>query len=161
MLVVVTGVSGTGKTTLGMSLSQALGIPFLDADDFHPAANIEKMSAGEPLTDVDRLPWLASLAAKLVEMEGKGGAVLACSALKNGYREQLQVSESLRWIHLVGDRDLIWQRMLARQNHYMKAGLLDSQLAIWEQPRVGHSVAISGTQAEVLEVSLHYLKMQN
>ena len=126
MLVVVTGVSGTGKTTLGMSLSQALGIPFLDADDFHPAANIEKMSAGEPLTDVDRLPWLASLAAKLVEMEGKGGAVLACSALKNAYRELLQVSENLRWIHLIGDRDLIRRRMLARQNHYMKAGLLDS-----------------------------------
>ena len=161
MLVVVTGVSGTGKTTLGLGLSQALGIPFLDADDFHPPANIEKMSSGEPLTDADRQPWLASLAAKLLEMEGKGGAVLACSALKNAYREQLQVSESLRWIHLVGDRDLIWQRMLARQNHYMKAGLLDSQLAIWEQPRVGHLVAISGAPAEVLEVSLHYLKMQD
>jgi 6-phosphogluconate dehydrogenase len=161
MLVVVTGVSGTGKTTLGLGLSQALGIPFLDADDFHPSANIEKMSSGEPLTDADRQPWLASLAAKLLEMEAKGGAVLACSALKNAYRDQLQVSESLRWIHLVGDRDLIWQRMLARQNHYMKAGLLDSQLAIWEQPRVGHLVAISGTPAEVLEVSLHYLKMQD
>ena len=160
MLVVVTGVSGTGKTTLGMSLSQELGIPFLDADDFHPPANIEKMSSGEPLTDADRQPWLASLAAKLLEMEEKGGAVLACSALKNAYREQLQVSESLRWIHLVGDRDLIWQRMLARQNHYMKAGLLDSQLAIWEQPRVGHLVAISGTPAQVLEASLHYLTQQ-
>ena len=85
MLVVVTGVSGTGKTTLGLGLSQALGIPFLDADDFHPPANIEKMSSGEPLTDADRQPWLASLAAKLLEMEEKGGAVLACSALKNAY----------------------------------------------------------------------------
>ena len=157
MLVVVTGVSGTGKTTLGLGLSKALGIPFLDADDFHPVANIEKMSSGEPLTDADRQPWLASLAVKLLEMKEKGGVVLACSALKNTYRAQLQVNESLKWIHLVGDRDLIWQRMLSRKNHYMKAGLLDSQLAIWEQPLTGQTVSISGTPADVLESALNYL----
>ena len=77
MLVVVTGVSGTGKTSLGLGLSQALSLPFLDADQFHPPANIEKMGRGEPLTDADRVPWLAALASKLLEMEQHGGAVLA------------------------------------------------------------------------------------
>ncbi|MEY3648446.1 MAG: hypothetical protein RLZ13_1331 [Bacteroidota bacterium] len=160
MLVVVTGVSGTGKTTLGLGLSQALGLPFLDADQFHPPANIEKMGRGEPLTDADRQPWLAALASNLLEMEKKGGAVLACSALKNAYRQQLQVSNQLRWIHLTGSRDLIWERMLARQNHYMKAGMLDSQLSIWEKPSSGKLIDISGTPAQVLEASLHYLTQQ-
>ncbi len=160
MLVVVTGVSGTGKTTLGLGLSQALELPFLDADQFHPPANIEKMGRGEPLTDADRVPWLAALASKLLEMEQQGGAVLACSALKNTYRMQLQVSDELRWIHLTGSRDLIWERMLARQNHYMKAGMLDSQLTIWEKPNSGKLVDISGTPDQVLEASLYYLTMQ-
>ena len=160
MLVVVTGVSGTGKTTLGLGLSQALGLPFLDADQFHPPANIEKMGRGEPLTDADRQPWLAALASNLLDMEKQGGAVLACSALKNTYRQQLQVNDQLRWIHLTGSRDLIWERMLARQNHYMKAGMLDSQLSIWEKPSSGKLLDISGTPAQVLETSLHYLTQQ-
>jgi 6-phosphogluconate dehydrogenase len=160
MLVIVTGVSGTGKTTLGSLLAERLHLPFFDADHFHPAENIAKMSAGHPLTDEDRVPWLQALADQLIHSESHGGAVLACSALKNTYREKLSVSENLRWIHLIGDRELIWERMLARKNHYMKAGMLDSQIATWERPISGFELNISGTPEELLEESLNYLKSQ-
>ena len=157
MLVIVTGVSGTGKTTLGTLLSERLRLPFFDADHFHPAENIAKMSAGHPLTDEDRQPWLAGLAKQLLDSEQQGGAVLACSALKNAYRAKLSVSDNLRWIHLTGDRDLIWERMLARKNHYMKAGMLDSQIAIWEKPDQGFLLNIPGTPEQLLEASLSYI----
>lgn len=160
MLVIVTGVSGTGKTTLGSMLAEKLRLPFYDADHFHPAENIAKMSAGHPLDDQDRVPWLQALADKLAESELSGGAVLACSALKNVYREKLSVSENLRWIHMVGDRDLIWERMLARKNHYMKAGMLDSQIAVWEKPVFGLELNISGTPDQLLAESLNYLNSQ-
>lgn len=160
MLVIVTGVSGTGKTTLGTLLAERLRLPFFDADHFHPAENIAKMSAGHPLNDEDRQPWLQALADQLLTSEQKGGAVLACSALKNSYREKLSVSENLRWIHLTGDRDLIWERMLVRKNHYMKAGMLDSQIVTWEKPHQGFLLDITGTPEQLLEASLHYLTSQ-
>uniref|UniRef100_UPI0025860F45 gluconokinase, GntK/IdnK-type n=1 Tax=Algoriphagus sp. TaxID=1872435 RepID=UPI0025860F45 len=160
MLVIVTGVSGTGKTTLGTLLAERLRLPFFDADHFHPAENIAKMSAGHPLNDEDRQPWLQALADQLLTSEQKGGAVLACSALKNWYREKLSVSDNLRWIHLTGSRDLIWERMLARKNHYMKAGMLDSQIAVWEKPHQGFLLDITGTPEQLLEASLHYLTSQ-
>lgn len=160
MLILVTGVSGTGKTTLGTLLSERLRLPFFDADHFHPAENIAKMSAGHPLNDEDRDPWLAALANQLLASEKRGGAVLACSALKNNYRQKISVSDNLRWIHLTGDRDLIWERMLARKNHYMKAGMLDSQIATWENPESGLLLDICGTPQELLEKSLDYLNSQ-
>ena len=160
MLVIVTGVSGTGKTTLGTLLAERLSLPFFDADHFHPAENIAKMSAGFPLNDEDRQPWLQALADQLLSSEQKGGAVLACSALKNSYREKLSVSDNLRWVHLTGSRDLIWERMLARKNHYMKAGMLDSQIAVWEKPHIGFLLDITGTPEQLLEASLHYLTSQ-
>lgn len=160
MLVIVTGVSGTGKSTLGALIAERLRLPFFDADQFHPEANIAKMSVGLPLTDEDRIPWLQAMADQLVESEKSGGAVLTCSALKNVYREKLAVSENVRWIHLTGDRDLIWERMSARQNHFMKAGMLDSQIAIWEKPLTGYLLDITGTPEQLLEASLNYLKSQ-
>jgi len=160
MLVIVTGVSGTGKSTLGALIAERLRLPFFDADQFHPEANIAKMSAGHPLTDADRIPWLQAMADQLRRSDQAGGAVLTCSALKNSYRELLNVSENVRWIHLTGDRDLIWERMQARQNHFMKAGMLDSQLALWEKPLTGHLLDIAGTPEQLLEASLDYLESQ-
>lgn len=160
MLVIVTGVSGTGKSTLGALIAERLRLPFFDADQFHPEANIAKMSAGYPLTDADRIPWLQAMADQLRHSEKEGGAVLTCSALKNTYRELLTVSENVRWIHLTGDRDLIWERMQARQNHFMKAGMLDSQIALWEKPQTGFLLDINGTPDQLLDASLNYLKSQ-
>ncbi|GAB3235055.1 NADP-dependent phosphogluconate dehydrogenase [Algoriphagus aestuariicola] len=160
MLVIVTGVSGTGKSTLGALLAERLRLPFFDADQFHPEANIAKMSAGQPLTDEDRIPWLQAMADQLIKSEKSGGAVLTCSALKNSYRERLAVSDAIRWIHLTGDRDLIWERMSARKNHFMKAGMLDSQIALWEKPMTGYLLDITGTPEQLLEASLNYLKSQ-
>ncbi|GAA0878900.1 gluconokinase [Algoriphagus jejuensis] len=160
MLVIVTGVSGTGKSTLGARIAERLRLPFFDADQFHPEANVAKMSAGHPLTDEDRIPWLQAMADQLLASEKTSGAVLTCSALKNSYREMLAVSPSIRWIHLTGDRDLIWERMSARQNHFMKAGMLDSQIALWEKPLTGYLLDIAGTPEQLLDESLNYLKSQ-
>lgn len=160
MLVIVTGVSGTGKSTLGALIAERLRLPFFDADEFHPPANVAKMSAGHPLTDEDRAPWLQAMAAQLRSSDQAGGAVLTCSALKNAYREILTVSGSVRWIHLTGDRDLIWERMQARKDHFMKAGMLDSQIAVWEKPLTGFLLDITGTPEQLLEASLNYLKTQ-
>lgn len=158
MLIIVTGVSGTGKTTIGSLVSKELNIPFYDADDFHPQPNIDKMSQGHPLNDGDRLPWLEILAAKMKAAKETGGAVLGCSALKESYRKILQVDPTVKWIHLKGDRDLIWKRMLARQNHYMKAEMLDSQFATWEEPDYGLKLSIVESPPEMLSEVLSYLK---
>ncbi|MBN7817065.1 gluconokinase [Algoriphagus pacificus] len=158
MLIIVTGVSGTGKTTIGSGLANHFNLPFFDADHFHPEENIAKMSQGIPLNDQDRLPWLEALAKQLRESEKTGGAVLACSALKESYRQILKVNPSVQWIHLEGNRDLIWERMLARKNHYMKAGMLDSQIATWEEPDYGLKLSISDSPEEMIETALEYLK---
>ncbi|PZX53477.1 6-phosphogluconate dehydrogenase/gluconokinase [Algoriphagus ratkowskyi] len=159
MLIIVTGVSGTGKTTIGVGVSEALGLPFFDADNFHPKENIAKMSEGHPLNDADRMPWLQALANLLIESEKSGGAVLACSALKESYRQILKVNEDVLWIHLKGDRELIWRRMLARKNHYMKAGMLDSQFDTWEEPNYGLKLNICQTPEEMLNEALRYLRV--
>jgi len=157
MLIIVTGVSGTGKTTIGSHIADTLEVPFFDGDNYHPKENILKMSQGLPLNDEDRMPWLQSLASLLVESVKTGGAVLACSALKESYREILKVQENVSWIHLKGDKDLIWRRMLARKNHYMKAGMLDSQFEIWEEPSYGLKLNIYQTPEEMLAEALRYL----
>lgn len=157
MLIIVTGVSGTGKTTIGSGLANHFNLPFFDADHFHPEENIAKMSQGIPLNDQDRLPWLEALAKQLRESEKTGGAVLACSALKESYRQILKVNPSVQWIHLEGNRDLIWERMLARKNHYMKAGMLDSQIATWEEPDYGLKLSISDSPEKMIESALEYL----
>ncbi|WP_425639800.1 gluconokinase [Algoriphagus yeomjeoni] len=158
MLIIVTGVSGTGKTTIGSEIANKFELPFFDADNFHPKENIEKMSQGFPLNDQDRMPWLQALADILIVHEKSGGAVLACSALKESYRELLKVQDDVRWIHLKGDRDLIWNRMLARKNHYMKAGMLDSQFETWEEPDYGLKLSISQSVNDMLSEAFRYLE---
>ena len=135
MIVVLMGVSGSGKTVVGQALAAELGWPFFDGDDFHPPANVAKMAAGIPLTDLDRAPWLDRLAAEMGAIERAGGsAVLACSALKAAYRDRLAIAGDVRFVHLKGDRATIASRVAARTGHYMPAALVDSQFAALEPP---------------------------
>ncbi|MAT98038.1 MAG: gluconate kinase [Anaerolineaceae bacterium] len=133
---VVMGVSGCGKSTVGQALAQRLDCSFYDGDDFHPAANVAKMSQGIPLNDEDRWPWLDRLADLMAEHLGQGEtAVLACSALKEKYRQRLKRGqENVIFVYLRGSFDLIWQRMQHREGHYMKAEMLQSQFDALEEP---------------------------
>ncbi len=140
---VIMGVSGCGKSTVGEALAQKLGCPFYDGDDFHPPENVVKMGNGFPLTDDDRYPWLAILHNLLAGHVAKGEtAVLACSALKKKYRNQLRVNNETCFIFLQGSFDLIWERMHARQNHYMKAEMLQSQFDTLEPPSTDEAFTI-------------------
>ncbi|MEV5646886.1 gluconokinase [Nocardia sp. NPDC052254] len=132
--VVVIGVSGTGKTTTARLLAERLGLPFADADDFHSAANIAKMTAGVALSDADREPWLASVGRWLHDRESRGsGGVLACSALKRRYRDVLRAAApDTVFLLLVAERELLTRRMSHRHGHYMPVSLIESQLAALE-----------------------------
>ncbi|GAA1469285.1 gluconokinase [Microbacterium thalassium] len=131
--VVVMGVSASGKSTVAATLAARLGIPWADADDLHPAANVAKMASGTPLDDDDRRPWLAAVGARLAEGAASGGLVMACSALKRTYRDQLRAScPAAVFVHLDGSRALLAARAGARQGHFMPPALLDSQLAALE-----------------------------
>ena len=136
MIVIVMGVTGVGKTTVGQLLAEKTGWPLYDADAYHSPANVEKMRAGIPLTDDDRWPWLDRLNALLREAESRGeSAILACSALKQRYRDRLQKSlPSVRWVYLKGDIELIRSRLRERKGHYMNPGLLQSQFDALEPP---------------------------
>jgi gluconokinase len=141
VIAVVMGVSGAGKTAIGEALATELGWRFIDADDFHPEANVAKMAAGEPLDDPDRWPWLDRLNAMLRAEED---AVLACSALKERYRARLAKGVGrVEWIYLKGDFDLIRSRLLQRQHRYMPASLLESQFAALEPPARAITVDVS------------------
>jgi len=136
MITIVMGVSGSGKTTVGQLLAQSLNWDFSDADDFHPSANIEKMSRGIPLEDADRLPWLLQLQAAIDRwlLENKN-VVLACSALKASYREMLcRDQQRIKIVYLKCSFDLLATRLKTRENHYMKADLLLSQLDTLQEP---------------------------
>ncbi|UNZ18321.1 gluconokinase [Streptomyces sp. 891-h] len=131
-VVVVMGVAGTGKTTVGRLLAEALGVPYAEADAFHPPANVAKMSAGTPLDDTDRAPWLDAIGAWAHGREGRGG-VVSCSALKRAYRDRLRAAApGIVFVHLTGDRALIGRRMAERADHFMPVALLDSQFATLE-----------------------------
>lgn len=135
MVVLVMGVAGSGKTLIGSMLAAALGWNFADGDDFHPAGNLSKMARGIPLTDSDREPWLNQLHGKIVEWTRSGeNVVLACSALKQRYREQLAGSCPLTIVFLKGNFELIHSRVAARQAHFMRPEMLASQFADLEEP---------------------------
>jgi gluconokinase len=130
--IVVMGVSGSGKSTVGAALAQRLGVPFADADDFHPAANIAKMTAGEPLDDDDRYPWLEAIGRWLAE-HCDGGGVMSCSALKRKYRDQLRRHCSqVEFVHLSGAPEVIAKRQASRPGHFMPASMMASQFATLE-----------------------------
>ena len=135
-VLVVMGVSGVGKTTIGIGLADALGWIYQEGDALHPPANVAKMAGGTPLTDDDRWPWLQTIASVIDRWreQGKSG-VVTCSALKRAYRDVLLAGRAdVRLVYLRGDKSLIAERMAARQNHFMPPGLLDSQLATLEEP---------------------------
>jgi len=142
MVIIVFGVSGSGKTTTGQLLAEQLDLPFYDADDFHPPENVQKMSEGIPLKDEDRKHWLEELAESIRKWADGDGAVLACSALKEKYRKQLHVSDDIQWVFLKGSPDLINERIKARKNHYMNPLLLNSQIADLEMPEYGITVDV-------------------
>jgi len=145
VIAVVMGVSGAGKTTIGQALANELGWRFIDADDYHPEANVAKMARGEPLGDEDRWPWLDRLNSMIKEEER---AVLACSALKERYRQRLARGiEGLRWVYLKADAALIGSRLAQRRHRYMPASLLESQFAALEPPAQALTVDVSADVA--------------
>jgi len=160
MIVVVMGVSGSGKTRVGKALASALGIPFYDADDFHPQDNIVKMEQGIPLQDLGRESWLQTLSKNLTQWEAATGAVLACSALKEMYRTVLHsgVNNDMTWVYLYGRSELIKERMAGRRGHYFKPELLDSQLADLEPPQYGWHFNISSSVDHIVKSILNKLR---
>jgi gluconokinase len=155
-IVLVMGVSGSGKTTVGALLAGRLGWTYAEADDFHPVANVAKMAAGHPLTDEDRWPWLAAIGAWIDERHAAGEpGVVTCSALKHSYRDYLRRDRpEARVVYLHGSRELISARLLSRHGHFFKADLLDTQFADLEEPTQDEDVLvvpIDGTPPEIVD----------
>ncbi len=155
-VIIIMGVTGSGKTTIGQRLASRLSLPFIDADTFHSEENRRKMSAGQPLTDDDRLPWLNTLARELGGMSSAQGGILACSALKESYRSILSSGHSLPviWVYLKGDYDVIRQRISGREGHYMNPILLQSQYDILEEPIYGITIDVEQSLEEMEEALL-------
>jgi carbohydrate kinase (thermoresistant glucokinase family) len=153
-VLVIMGVSGSGKTTVGALLAGRLGWPYAEADDFHPPANIAKMAAGDPLTDEDRGPWLQAIGAWIDGQLSRGErGVVTCSALKRAYRDVLRRPGD-QLVYLQGARELIADRMAARRGHFFKPSMLDSQLATLEEPGPDEGiliVEIGGTPDEIAD----------
>ena len=151
MIALLMGVSGVGKTTIGQALAEQLGWQFDDADDFHSAANVAKMRAGIPLDDADRAPWLQSLHDAIADWVRAGkSVVLACSALKQAYRQQLLVGPEVKLVYLHGEFELLSQRLKARNGHYMNPELLRSQFDTLEAPAEAISVDVSRQVPEIV-----------
>ena len=142
---VIMGVAGSGKTTIGELLAHALGIPFVEGDDLHPRANVERMAQGIPLTDEDRWPWLLAIAQRMRDAELSGtGLVVTCSALKRRYRDLLRSegAAEARFVYLRGSQPTIAERLKRRRGHFMPASLLESQFAALEEPGADERAAV-------------------
>lgn len=152
MIIVVMGVSGSGKTTVGRLLAEELGWKYYEADDYHSSANVEKMRSGLPLDDADRKPWLEALR-ELIRgcLEREESAVLACSALKESYREFLLVDESVILVYLKGDYEIIQSRLGARRGHFMNPKLLGTQFDALEEPADATHVDVSSSPGEIVK----------
>jgi gluconokinase len=154
---VVMGVSGSGKTTVGELVAARLGWRYAEADEFHPASNVAKMAAGQPLTDEDRLPWLRAIAAWIDARIAEGQpAVVTCSALRRAYRDVLRRPQ-VRFVYLRADRELIARRLTERRGHFFKVGLLESQFRTLEEPGQDEgaaTVTIAGAPEEIAEAVL-------
>ncbi|MGM3307009.1 gluconokinase [Anabaena sp. WFMT] len=148
MIVIVMGVAGSGKTTIGQALAAAMGWEFSDADWFHSAAAKEKMSRGEPLTDADRIPWLQTMGDAIAQwLQADKNAILACSALKVSYRQILCDNDPrVKLVYLQGSYELIEQRLGDRIGHFMKADLLQSQFATLEEPTAAEAIYVDVSQ---------------
>ncbi len=162
-IAIVMGVSGSGKTTVAAMLAGALGVAFLEGDELHPRANVEKMRSGTPLTDEDRWPWLRAIAARIDQWRAAGQAgVVTCSALKRAYRDILIGDRpEVRLVYLRGSHQLIHERMAARHEHFMPVGLLDSQFATLEEPGPDERpivVDVGGTPEQIVAEILRQLR---
>lgn len=154
------GVSGCGKSSLGAALAERLGLSFVEGDTLHPAANVAKMSAGTPLTDADRWPWLDVIATRLGQSEA---IVVSCSALRRTYRDRLRAGgEHVRFVHLAGERHILAERMARRGAHYMPVSLLDSQLATLESPGDDEALTLDVAMPidDMVECVITYLEEQ-
>jgi len=150
-VILIMGVEGSGKTTVGKSLAQDIGAIFVDADDFHSTSNKEKMSRGVPLDDADRGPWLQAIREFVVKRADNGqNVVLACSALKLSYRQRLLVDPQVKLVYLKGSQKLIAGRLAERHAHYMNPGLLASQFATLEEPKNALTVTVDASVPEIV-----------
>ncbi len=160
VIVILMGVAGSGKTTVGRKLAETLGCSFYDADDFHTPSNKDKMSRGIPLSDEDRRPWLETLRAEIKKWASeKGPAVLACSALKQKYRDLLSKGLPVLWVYLRGDRETLLRRLEGRKGHYAGPSLLDSQLESLEEPSDALIVDIQKEPDEIVRQILRFLSL--
>jgi gluconokinase len=163
VVIIICGVAGVGKTTIGQLLAQEMEWEFYDADDFHSVANIAKMKSGVPLTDEDRQPWLDKLR-ELIEqcLVARKNAVLACSALKKAYRDCLRVSEGVKFVFLRGDRRDITKHLRQRREHFMNLALIDSQFEDLEEPEPSEralSLELGGSPRDLVELIKTKLKL--
>lgn len=159
MFCIIMGVAGSGKSTVGKLLSEHLSCPFFDADDFHTAENIAKMSRGLPLSDRDREPWLFKLKQLIEQITTQGeNAILACSALKSNYRQFLsQGQQDLVWVYLRGDYQLILNRVQQRQEHFFREEILRSQFATLEEPTEALVIDVSLSPEAIVDTILIYI----
>jgi gluconokinase len=152
MIIVVMGVAGSGKTTVGTRLAEAMKCAFLEGDSLHSKENVDKMSQGIPLTDADRAPWLAAIHARILEVFERGlDLVVACSALKQQYRRLLAKDVPITWVYLKGSAALIRARLKHRPNHFMKAGMLASQFDALDEPADALVVDVSAPPNDIVE----------